>query len=309
MRLQERLQSSQAEWPIEFNRISPDVEFARDIQERLGLAGLLDPPADGSFGTVSGWALNEFAAARKLEAPGNLTKEIAQALLATDIAETFPLVLDGNFASKVVRALQRRRYWICRHPACLNIVYVEGAGPDGVLNDNAPNSFNDARLLIVVGKDGKPSLTGWEATTEPGRHFTENPENPGGAARIAFGQYKSWTAGTHRLGKPNAHEALVQAADVTVCRDLNKDFKRDHDKRDTGIFGINQHWGFDLPKGDIGKASAGCLVGRSKDEHREFMRRVRSDARFQANNGYRFMTAIIPGAALDETAFDPATPH
>ena len=137
MRLQERLQSSQAEWPIEFNKISPDVELARDIQERLGLAGLLDPPADGKFGTVSGWALNEFAMARKLEAPGSLTKEIAQALLATDIAETFPLVLDDNVASKVLRALQRRRYWICRHPACLNIVYVEGAGPDGVLNDNA----------------------------------------------------------------------------------------------------------------------------------------------------------------------------
>jgi len=49
MRLQERLQSSQAEWPIEFNRISPDVELARAIQKRLGLAGLLDPPADGKF--------------------------------------------------------------------------------------------------------------------------------------------------------------------------------------------------------------------------------------------------------------------
>ena len=52
---------------------------------------------------------------------------------------------------------------------------------------------------------------------------------------------------------------------VTVCRDLNKDGQRTGDKRQTGEFGINQHWGYDLP--EVEKASAGCLVGQSKDGH------------------------------------------
>jgi|SRR5262245_15399865 len=33
----------------------------------------------------------------------------------------------------------------------------------------------------------------------PVSFFTENPLNPGGAARIAFGQYKSWVVGIHNI--------------------------------------------------------------------------------------------------------------
>ena len=66
-------------------------------------------------------------------------------------------------------------------------------------------------------------------------------------------------------GKASAHEALVQVAEVTVHRDLNKDFKRTNDKTDTGLFGINQHWGYDAPKDDLGNTSAGCLVGPDKE--------------------------------------------
>jgi hypothetical protein len=122
-----------------------------------------------------------------------------------------------------------------------------------------------------------------------------NPMNPKGAARIALGQYKSWAVGTHvgASGK-DPHEALIQCAPIDVYRDSKKDFKREGPIY-TGIFGVNQHWGYDQPKDDVGTASAGCLVGEKRDGHRAFMAVIKSDPRFRANNGYKFVTAVIPG--------------
>ncbi|HEY8509928.1 MAG TPA: hypothetical protein VIL32_16310, partial [Steroidobacteraceae bacterium] len=65
-----------------------------------------------------------------------------------------------------------------------------------------------------------------------------------------------------------------------------------------GLFGINQHWGYDLPRGDIGRASAGCLVGRTKAGHRAFMSIVKEDPRFVASHAYRFITTVIPASAV-----------
>jgi hypothetical protein len=81
---------------------------------------------------------------------------------------------------------------------------------------------------------------------------------------------------------------------VRVHRDLNTDFERTDDAVFEGVFGINQHWGFDLPRSDIGRASAGCLVGRTKAGHRAFLELCRSDPRREANHGYRFLTTIMP---------------
>lgn len=51
-----------------------------------------------------------------------------------------------------------------------------------------------------------------------------------GAARIAFGQYKSWQVGIHNADSPTAHAALKQVGELTVHRDLNKDGKRTGDR-------------------------------------------------------------------------------
>src|SRR5262249_48270287 len=55
---------------------------------------------------------------------------------------------------------------------------------------------------------------------------------------------------------------------------------------------INQHWGYDLP--EVERASAGCLVGQSKNGHREFMAIVKSDPCYQANRKCVFATTIQP---------------
>ncbi|HZD63665.1 MAG TPA: peptidoglycan-binding domain-containing protein, partial [Xanthobacteraceae bacterium] len=199
-----------------------------------------------------------------------------------------PSPVVSDLAHLVVAAMERKGYQVDRGAGEINIVYVEGMNPDGTANADEANKWNDLRLLIRFD-GGEPRIIGeWAATTEPGRYWTENPMSPLGAARIEFGQYKSWQVGMHR----NNHEALVQTGgEVTVCRDLNKDGQRTGDKRQTGEFGINQHWGYDLP--EVDNASAGCLVGQSKDGHRQFMALVKSDPRYQANRKYVFATAVL----------------
>jgi hypothetical protein len=280
--------------------IGGDVELATEIQGRLAALGLLDPPADGQFGPASQWALSEFLA--RIKKPGNalIDAALARKLAAAKTGRFLPIRPTNNFAGRLVKAALGQGFWICRHPDCVNIFYVEGADPDGIPNGDAPNVFNDARIVLRISAAGIPQIDGaWEATTEPGRYYTSVKKlDPRGAARIKFGQYKSWAVGTHMAGRPSAHEALVQVADIEVFRDLNEDFQRAGDTAYTGIFGINQHCGYDLPKADIGRASAGCLVGRTKAGHREFMGLCKADARYSANNGYKFLTAVLPASDL-----------
>lgn len=185
-------------------------------------------------------------------------------------------------------------------PGLLTIIYVEGMDTNGEINRDEPNQFNDVRLVLdsdlQLAKISDDIYANWSATTEPGRYYTQNPMNPGGAARIAFGQYKAWSVGRH--GNSESHEALIQVAPVAVYRDKNKDMMRPGDKLDTGLFGINQHWGYDLPPDNVGKASAGCLVGRTREGHRQFMKLIKTHPRYLKDKNYIFWTTIIPGNEL-----------
>jgi hypothetical protein len=279
---------------IPFSQIGGDLALVKEIQGLLTSYGYLDPPVDGKFGPVSRWALSEFAYRAGLSISSGLNKELSLALLTNNntLPDTSP---SGTWFDKVIEYMNINEYWICRHPEVYNIVYLEGVDKDGSLNDNTPNQFNDLRVVFSLNSNGQPVIASWEGTTEPGLYWTKHPMVPQGAARIAFNQYKSWCIGIHHAGKPSAHEALVQVEPVLVYRDLNKDFMRQGDKTDYGLFGINQHWGYNAPKDDLGQTSAGCLVGRSKAGHLEFMSMIKSDPRYLANSSYRFMTAIMPG--------------
>lgn len=299
MTLQEFISSNVSEIP--FGALAMDRGMTEEIQRKLIAIGLLDPPDDGKFGPVSMWALQEYAKRANVSQTEEFSKEIAVALVNAENHDLFSIKDTNDLAGKIAKAMQCNGYWLSRHPECFNIIYIEGCSVDGKANDNPPNQFNDVRLLLSIEQDGTPSIVGkWEATTEPGRYWTEQPMDTRGAARIAFGQYKSWVVGTHRAGTTSAHEALVQVADVTVHRDKNKDFIRDNDTKYTGVFGINQHWGYDLPIDNLGKSSAGCLVGRTKTGHRQFMSLVKSDPRHLASKAYRFMTTILPASKLEQ---------
>ncbi len=57
---------------------------------------------------------------------------------------------------------------------------------------------------------------------------------------------------------------------------------------------LSQH----LPYNNVYYASAGCLVGRARDGHREFMSLIKKDRRYQLNNRYIFYTTVIYGQDL-----------
>lgn len=201
-----------------------------------------------------------------------------------------------DLAKRIIEYMRSRKYLVFNGPQHVNIIYIEGMNADGTLNSDAPNQFNDRRLVLQT-VNGIPQIIGnFEATTEPGSHYTYSPMNKAGAARIKFGQYTAWRVGIH--GTSDRHEALIQVAPVSVHRDFNKDFKRTGDRIDTGLFGINQHWGYDLDINNIRTASAGCLVGRTRSGHREFMSLIKQDVRYKKDPSHVFTTTIIPGDEL-----------
>ena len=189
-------------------------------------------------------------------------------------------MLDQTTSTIVLKYCKNKGYPI----ANFNIIYIEGCDINGHLNNDAPNQFNDVRAVF----DRTKCLDCWQATCEPGAWYTHTPMNPDGAFRIAFGFHKeAWEIGIHGNSEP--HEALVQVGEVRGFRDYNQDFIRPGDREVRGYYGINQHWGYDMPPGDIGQASAGCLVGRSRFGHQQFMQ-------FCKNSGLQlFSTIVIPG--------------
>jgi len=287
---------------VPLSAIGGDASLTRELQTLLGQAGLLDPPVDGQFGPVSHWALDALLRRLRLTGTKFIDATVARALLDAADADPFPINSRDTFAGRIVQALQTKGHWIQRHPDCVNIVYIEGMDPDGAPNSNVPNEFNDTRFVLRITPSGLPeTVDAWEATTEPGIYYTViKPLDPRGAARIAFGQYKAWSVGIHMAGKKSAHEALVQTAAIVVHRDLNEDFERSDDATFQGLFGINQHCGYDMKKSDIGRASAGCLVGRTKSGHAAFMRLCKDDPRYRANNSFRFITTVLRAADVPE---------
>ncbi|MDY6899594.1 MAG: peptidoglycan-binding domain-containing protein [Cyanobacteriota bacterium] len=300
MKLQE-FYSQKLEYGLEI--VAADKELAAHIQEILIWHKLLAPPADGKFGPISASALREFQELMKCNEEGFLGLDTANKLIETHPDVTSGLLekklnLSNDLASRIIKYMLFKGYHVDRKVGEYNIIYIEGMNPNGILNSDKSNHFNDLRLVIQI-VSRTPKIIGiWEATTEPGKHYTYNPMNSKGAARIKFGQYKAWRVGTHGIGKAEPHDGLVQVANVTVHRDFNKDMIRTGDKLDTGRFYINQHHGYDYPRNDIYLAGAGCLVGRTRKGHREFMRLIKQDWRYQSSRNYKFMTAIIAGDDL-----------
>jgi peptidoglycan hydrolase-like protein with peptidoglycan-binding domain len=296
MRLQDFLGTDQK---YGFEAIANEEDLARQVQTQLIGLRLLEPPADGKFGPVSTAALKKFQDILKIGESEYLGKVTAEKLIQTKLDQLpkTPLKLSNSLPSRIIKYMVAKNYVVFTEPKEYNIVYVEGMNEDGSLNGDAPNEFNDRRIVIEI-VEGVPKIVNhWQATTEPGTRYTIMPMNPQGAARIQFGQYKAWRVGMH--GNADRHEALIQCGTITVCRDFNQDYKRTGDKIDTGDdFLVNQHWGYDAPVNDIKNASAGCLVGRRRDGHREFMAIIKQDRRYVANPGYVFYTAIIPGDDL-----------
>ncbi|WP_414589789.1 peptidoglycan-binding domain-containing protein [Scytonema sp. PCC 10023] len=264
-----------------------------EAQQILVNRGLLDPPADGKWGNLSKSALMKFQKLIGVPEPDGILDEAAKTSLR--LAPPLPPIEAEGLMEKIISYYQKHNYWIARGRDVFNIVYIEGMYPDGTLNSDRLDEWNDTRALFQVDDSGKAQIVeAWAATCEPGAYYTYHRMNPAGAARIQFGQYWAWAVGMHGNSRP--HEALVQVADVKVCRDDNEDGLRIGDAVAEGRYGVNQHDGSDMDK--VGRASAGCLVGKLIEGQRKFMSRIKSDRRYLASNAYIFSTVVVPGDKL-----------
>lgn len=298
--------------------LTENVGAALELQTRLCDLGILDPIIDGNAATPFGpvgkgdgkigvntrGAIFEFCRLASLPYVDRLLNlPLLRALVAANPDTFLPLNISPRAADapsvalgkRLLRFLRAHGYWIARSPNMTNIIYVEGMNDDGTLNEDRFDEWNDRRIVVRVGPGGIPEiLVNDQATTEPGKFYTDNPLNPQGAARIAFGQYKAWVDGLHQGWQP----ALVQREDVRVHRDRDKNGKRSaNDPVDVGkTFGINQHSTSPNRTPDlVGPYSAGCLVGRRYTWHQKFLTIVKRDVRYQMNKGYLFMSTVIAG--------------
>lgn len=223
---------------------------------------------------------------------------------------------DDDLAARYIAAMVAKGYTVSRDRSHVIAGYVEGMTPDLVRNANEIDHWNDTRLLIQFDAAGVPHIIfKCEATTAPGIYYDRTHIigwGGRGAAIISLGQQRAWQVGFHD-DDPN-HECLRQTGGtVKVDRDENKNLLRD-DTEQEGWYGINHHGPGNNGDGltiTIGPHSAGCLVARVMADHREFMRLVKTDARYLADSKYIFDVTVLPvewltGEELPTTKTTPA---
>lgn len=211
-------------------------------------------------------------------------------------------------ATKIVQAMQSHGYRVDSGDDVMNLVYIEGMELNGTPNGNRPNCWDDIRTLIRVSPDGQAHVLGaWEATTEPGQYWSDNPMNPAGAFHIDLGQQTAWLPGEY-----HDSPALRQSAHLHGTRDGKRHYARDG-KPDFGDFGVHHHKGYDYPKNNIGKSSAGCQVGRTVAGHMEFWNLIKTDRRFSSS--FMWTSTVMPAAWVTSAAppvlvtIDPVDDH
>lgn len=167
---------------------------------------------------------------------------------------------------KTKQILRQKGYKLYTQPFQLNIV----AYRNKVIRSNV---FDDEIHVFFKNDIGKWIYYIFQATTDPGQYWLDNPLHPQGTAFLQKGQYiDAYALGLHR----GLSEALVQVKPVTVIRDYDRSglFKWfENGIKDQGLFGINIHKAKEEGVTKIvDSSSAGCLVFSNPSEFEFFMR-------------------------------------
>ncbi len=164
----------------------------------------------------------------------------------------------------IQQALRDKGYKLFNRPFELNIVGVRS-------NSVQPNAFDDTIHVFFADSNGKMIEHQFQATTDPGTYWLQNPLSPQGTAILKEGQYlDTYGIGLHR-GK---YLALVQKCAVTVMRDYDRNAVLDfmNGKQETGFFGINIHRASESGTTKVvDHFSAGCQVFASATDFVLFM--------------------------------------
>lgn len=157
-------------------------------------------------------------------------------------------------------------------------------------NMRRPDAFDDILFIVYTDAEGNPVVRMFEGTVDPGIPWLTRPMNAGGAAAIAPGQYRAvW-----QLGKFKNTDALIQCGKFRIFRDNNKDAIFDYDPKtiqdsmpSDGIF-FHEHFQKQNVAEIVSNSSAGCVVPRSRVDHREIMRILQLQAKAGLGNKFTF---------------------
>lgn len=163
----------------------------------------------------------------------------------------------------------------------------------GVRKDSTvPNKFDDKMYVFWKNELSKWEGVVYDVTTDPGTFWLKTPMKELGTAILKQGQYvDAYQMGSHK-GKP----ALVQAGNVTVFRDYDRDNDLDFNngREETGKFGINIHRAGTNSQ-EVGQWSAGCQVFQNEKLFLEFLSLAE---RHKARYGNKFTYGLV-----DERAY------
>lgn len=259
---------------LRFEDLRNERELCREIQAVLISEGFLPrgTNASGLYGPITQNALVNYKRENRLTG-GNMLGPTSFAHLLSK--QTPPQVANSSsndLASKVIAVCKARKFPLKNGP---NIIGIEGVYPDGRKNADTPDRWNDSIGILDYNEQSGTGrfLCLYLGTTEPGRYYTINPLNSGGAARLQLGYHPAiWSFGLHR-----GYRALAQTGKATLVRDHNKNFLRDGRVTEEWWRGINLHTtkttGWRGTYNDfIGQWSAGCVVIKKPNEFQEFLR-------------------------------------
>ena len=185
---------------------------------------------------------------------------------------------------QIESAVKAKGYkWFTSDNYDVNIVGVRNADTNGEVT----NKFDDCVTLSYKDEEGKWHFHCFEATTDPGSHWTEKQLlNKNGVAILKEGQYR----GSHMIGlHQGKYEALRQKKPLKVYRDGNQDDTYDFIEENVheGIYGINIHRATSREGGksiQVDKWSAGCQVIAANNDFKLLMEVVNKAAKVWGNS-------------------------
>jgi len=182
-------------------------------------------------------------------------------------------------------------YKVFDRPYELNIVGVRS-------NSTVPNKFDDKIIVFFKDDLGKWNDFVYNATTDTGTYWLNNPLSNEGSALLKDGQYID----SHKIGlHKGQYTALVQSKPLVVIRDYNRDAVLDFNngKEETGLFGINIHRansnGTTI---NVDKYSAGCQVFANATDFSNFIDMAQRHSKLYGNN---FTYTLVDDRAIKRT--------
>lgn len=178
--------------------------------------------------------------------------------------------------ARIKAVLNEHGFVLYTKPYQLNIVGLRS-------KSTTPNQFDDEIHVFYKTDRGNWNYHVFNATTDPGTFWLNNPSYDQGTAILATGQYvDAYSLGLHR----GLYEALVQAKPVTVIRDYNRDSILNfyNGTQQTGLFGINIHRAESSGTTKvINKYSAGCQVFQNAEDFLVFIMLCKRHAKYYGN--------------------------